>query len=451
MATDSFVRVPPDSTGKRLFTQEHNLDGVPVQTPVYHLGCPNNTDYLQRVDQRGQAYTRFAEGSPTMDAFGNLRVANASILAGYEFTNDSMEDLFQKELVGTGSVTHEPTSSSTVFSVGTASGAKAQMTSNRYHYYQPGVGNLILLTIALGDSGKENNIRRWGYYDDDDGIFFELNGPDWNIVRRSSVTGSIVEERVGSMDWNGDSLGDTGIAGFMPDPTKANFYWLDFAWLGVGEIRAGMLNPKGERITLHIFKNPNAHTLPYMRTGSLPVRFENVNIGTTASTSEMRSICAAVYSESATNYTFWRFSDIERQPPVAVTTDTPILSMRVKAGSRVGIYPECMCVCVTGGPVKMTIIDDAELVGATWDIDGEGFAEGDIAATAITTGSRFKSFYINPGCTNLNIDSVYETNDEGYHRLADDSASYTFTLVATKLNPGDTVTVGAALSYKELR
>jgi hypothetical protein len=35
--------------------------------------------------------------------------------------------------------------------------------------------------------------------------------------------------------------------------------------------------------------------------------------------------------------------------------------------------------------------------------------------------------------------------------LADDSDSYTFTLVATKLNPADTVTVGAALSYKELR
>jgi hypothetical protein len=386
-----------------------------------------------------------------MDAFGNLRVANASIIAGYEYTNGDMADLFQDALTGTASITHEPTASSTVFSVGTGATAKAMRTSNRYHYYQPGVGNLILLTMAMGDAGKTGNVRRWGYYDDNDGIFFELHGTDWNIVRRSSVTGTVVEERVGFADWNADSLGDAGIAGFMPNPTMANFYWLDFAWLGVGEIRVGMLNPLGERITLHVFKNPNAHTLPYMRTGSLPVRFENFNTGTTASTSEMRSICTAVYSESQTAYTFWRFSDIERQPPVAVTTDTPILSMRVKAGSRVGIYPECMCVCVTGGPVKMTIIDDAELVGATWAISGGGFAEGDIAATAITDGDRFKSFYVNPGCTNLPVDSVYETNDEGYHRLADDSDSYTFTLVATKLNPADTVTVGAALSYKELR
>jgi hypothetical protein len=125
--------------------------------------------------------------------------------------------------------------------------------------------------------------------------------------------------------------------------------------------------------------------------------------------------------------------------------------MRVKAGSRVGIYPECLCLYVTGGPVKITIIDDAVLTGATWAISGEGFAEGDIAATAASDGSRFKSFYVNTGVINLPVDSVYETNDEGYHRLADDSDSYTFTLVATKLNPADTVTVGAALSYKELR
>lgn len=109
-----------------------------------------------------------------------------------------------------------------------------------------------------------------------------------------------------------------------------------------------------------------------------------------------------------------------------------------------------MCIFVSGGAAKVTIIDDAELTGATWGVTCEASAEGDIGATSIIGGSRFKSFYVNEGCTNISLGTLYETNDEGYHRLADDSDSYVFTLVATKLS-GTTVTVGATLEYRELR
>lgn len=449
MATNSFIQVPPDSVGKRLYTQEHTVDALPVQAQVMHLGCALHPDHIQKVDVQGQAYTRFAEGSPSMDAFGNLRVSSANILGGYEYTNTDMTDLFQDITATGGSFTWNRDVANTVMAVTSTSGSSASRTTNRYHYYQPGVGNLIITTLAHGDAGKTGNVRRWGYYDDSDGIFFELNGTTLNVVLRSSTSGSIIETRVSQNDWNGVKMDGAGASGMTLDVTKANFYFIDFAWLGVGPVRMGLLVPDGSRWVVHTFQNPNNNLGAYMRSGSLPVKFENFNTAGTASTSEVKLICAAVYAESNTNYTYWRFSDIETASPKTVTTDTPLLSMKAAPTTRAGLYPESVNVLVTGGNVKLSIVDDAILTGATWAIQGANIAIGDNAATAFTGGEKFKTWYLAPGVTNISLAEFYETNDEGYHRLADDSDSYIFTLVATKLD-GTTVTVMATLNYREL-
>lgn len=445
-----YIQLPPDSTGKKLHTLQDVVGADTVQTQVFSLGGGNSVLNKQFVDERGQAYTRFAEGSPSMDAFGNLRVSAAEILGAYEYTNGDMVDLFTDLTVSGGTITHVPQASHTILATNSTATSEASRTTNRYHYYQPGVGNLIIITMAHGDAGKANNVREWGYADESNGILFRVTGTTLQVVLRSNTTGVVVEEIINQSAWNGDKLDGTGTSGMTIDITKANFYWLDFAWLGVGPVRMGVIAPDGSRWVCHTFENPNTRIGAYMASGSLPLHFHNYNTNVTAGTSEMKLICAAIYAESGTKYTYWRFADIERETPVTVTTNTPVLSMRVKAGSRVGIYPECLCVYVTGGNVKLTIIDDTTLTGATWGISGEGAAEGDIGATAITGGSKFKTFYVPVGVSNLPIGQFYETNDEGYHRLADDSDSYTFTLVATKLD-GTSVTVGASLQYKELR
>lgn len=448
--SNAFTQIPPDSTGKKLFAQQNTVDANTVYTQVTHTADPKDPTKIQQVDARGQAYVRFAEGSPTMDAFANLRVGTAHILGGYEYTNTDMADLFQDKTANGGAPTWNQGAANTVLSVTSANASSVVRSTNRYHYYQPGVGNLVILTVANGDAGKANNIRRWGYFDVEDGIFFELNGTTLNVVLRSSVSGSVVEERIPQASWNGDKLDGSGMSKMTIDPTMANFYFMDYAWLGVGPVRFGLLAPDGSRWVCHTFENPNNRSGAYMRSGSLPVRYENVNTGTAASGSELKLICTAIYSESETNYTFWRYSDIERIVPVTIGTNTPLLSMRVKPGSRVGIYPEKLSILVLGaGGARVSIIDDATLTGATWAINGAGEAQGDIAATASSGGTPYISLYVPEGVTNLDLRDYYETNDEGYHRLADDSDSYTFTVVITKLSASN-VTAGAMLGYKEL-
>jgi len=447
--SDSFIQLPPDSTGKKLQTLEHTVNSTQVHGQVFHISDPVNPDFIQNVDVQGQAFVRFAEGSPNMDAFKNLSIGLPQILGGYEYTNTPMDDLFTDATANGGLVTWNQQASNITLSVTTNATSSVSRTTNRYHYYQPGVGNLIIMTIAHGDVGKANNVRRWGYFDNDDGLFFELDGTTLSVVIRSSTTGSVVETRVNQSAWNGDRLNGSGPSEMTLDLTKANFYFIDFAWLGVGAVRFGALAQNGSRWVCHTFKNPNTHIGAYMRSGALPIKLEMFNTGVPASSSEFKDICNVVYSESKTNYSFWRWSDIERTTPVTVTTNTPILSMRVKPGSRVGIYPESIHIFVSGGNVKISIVDDASLTGATWGITGGGFAEGDNAATAASGGDLFKTFYVPIGISNIDLTPFYETNDEGYHRLADDSDSYTFTLVASKLD-GTTVTAVATLGYKEL-
>lgn len=411
----------------------------------------DNPYHGQIIDAEGQAYVRFAEGSPSIDAYGNLRTSQAVSLGAYEYSNGDMADLFQDNIVNNATIQRDTTENITNLLVTNDNGSSAIRSTNRYHYYQPGIGNLIILTLYHGDTGKTNNIRRWGYFDNDNGIFFELDQNTLYAVIRSKTSGIISNTKIAMTDWNGDKLDGLGHSGITLDITKSNFYFIDFAWLGVGAVRVGIMGSNGSRIICHTFQNPNnIMNGPFMQRGSLPVRYENYNIGSTSGISELKLICTAVYAESSTNYTFWRFSDIETSSHVLVTNNTPILSMTPVSGTRVGIYPDSINVCVSGGNIKLSIIDDMQLTGATWGITGGGIALGDITATSASGGELFRSFYVGEGVTNINLSDIYETNDEGYHRLADDLDGYTFTLTGTKLT-GDNVTVTATLGYKELR
>jgi hypothetical protein len=454
MGQNSFVRVPPDSTGKRLFSQEHVVGADTVQAQVFHQADPDNPLNLQAIDNRGQASVRFAEGSPTLDAFGNLRISNAQILGGYEYSCDSMADLFQDKTEGAGDIEWISNSAMTRMQVDGAAASLATRSTNRWHYYQPGVGNLAIFTLYLNDNGKANNTRRWGYFGIRNGQFFELQGTTLNVVSRSWIGGSTNEMRIPRDQWNGDQLDGTGLSGLNIDLTKANLFWIDIAWLGVGAVRFGIVAPDGQRFVCHTFENPNANTGAYMGRGSLPVRFENFNTGVTAGASDLNLICAAVYAEARTDYTYWRYSDAERATPLTVTTNTPVLSMRPKIlaannlPNRVGIYPETLSVFISGGSVKLDIVDDAVLTGETW-VEGQGLVEYDISATAATGGVKFKTFYLPAGAHNIDLTPFYETNDEGYHVNADWTDAHRFTLLATKFD-GATVQVAATLNHREL-
>jgi hypothetical protein len=150
------------------------------------------------------------------------------------------------------------------------------------------------MTIVLSDSGKAGNLRQWGYMDDSDGLFFELNGQTLNVVVRNSTSGTVQETRIPQSQWSSNRVNGEGgtfnINNAILDVTKDNIYWIDFQWLGAGRVRFGVYI-NGLKIVCHEVQNTNKSPRPYMRSGSLPIRYRCENTGVTSGVSSITAFC----------------------------------------------------------------------------------------------------------------------------------------------------------------
>lgn len=455
MADMNFVQVPPDSTGKKLMGLDHLVEGETIQVPMVHVTCPTAPDHVMLIDARGQAYTRSAEGSPTIDAWGNARVAEQNMLSAYDFSVNGMDDLFSDIVTGAGVVAHDPQKRCISMSVDANAGSVAQRITNRYHYCLPGIGINCIFSIMAGDAGKVGNRRMFGYGDDKNGLFFMLDGNGVSIVVRSNATDVVSELIIPQADWNTDSLDGSGISKFALDPTKIQLMFIDFCWLGAGIARFGCFTADGARWVAHVHAGVGDVVFPYMATGSLPIYFENSNSQAVASGSDFYIYGATVYNSSVSNFTFWRFVS-DSGAPRAVTTNTPLLSLKSKLliegglDNRVGLYPETLTVFVSGGSVLLKVVDDAVLVGDNWVDEHDSTSLVDRTATSYTDGVDFVGRYLGPGTHEVDLSKFYELNDEGYCVTADRLDSYVMTVAATKID-GTTVNVACAVNFRELR
>lgn len=233
-------------------------------------------------------------GSAGTDAFGRTRVSNPVTL--FDSQNRYYDgQQFTTATTGSGSLTYNADGSNFTLAVGTASGDKVVRQTRRTMLYQPGKSLEVLNTFAFAT--LQTNLRqRVGYFTEDNGIFFEANGSTLSMVIRSSVTGSVVENRVAQADWNQDSFDGTGSSGITLDPTKVQIFWMDIEWLGVGSVRTGFVI-NGVFYICHVFNHANEISNVYMTTATLNPRYEIENTGVTSASSEMLQICSTVISE----------------------------------------------------------------------------------------------------------------------------------------------------------
>lgn len=218
---------------------------------------------------------------------------------------------------------------SVILTTGIGSTDRATRQSHRFHAYVPGKSQLVLMTFMMG-AAKTNVVRRVGYFDDNDGLFFEQNGTvDVAVVRRTSTSGSVVDNRIVQADWNLDTLDGNGPSGIVLDLLKAQILVIDFQWLGIGRIRYGF-DIGGVIVYVHEILNANKLDTVFMRTPTLPTRYEILNSGTTARQSTMKEICCSVASEGGYNLPGYEFSVSRGIVNRAVTSLTPILAIRLK-------------------------------------------------------------------------------------------------------------------------
>ena len=331
-----------------------------------------------------------------VDAFGRARFSQPYTLFDSQNRYEK-NDLFDEALTGSGTVTYVANESTVDLNTTTALGDKVIRQTKRSFSYQPGKSLLTFNTFVM--SAAQPDLRmRVGYFNDQNGVFFDRSGSTLYFVRRTYVSGAAVDTPVAQVDWNGDKLDGTGDSGFTLDVTKAQILWQDFEWLGVGSIRIGFVI-NGQVIICHTFNNANNLTTVYMTTAILPVRYEVENVGSIASNAKLKQICSTVISEGG--YEKKVAPLVARMTAVnsSITTSfIPLVSIRLASG-RTGavVIPDGYNVLPTATSAttfEIVLIKNPTLTGASFAATDSANVERDISATALSGGTIIESSYV---------------------------------------------------------
>jgi hypothetical protein len=231
--------------------------------------------------------------SPTSyDAFGRMRISNPYTL--FDSKNVGKQNgKFTYCVSGTGQI---PSYNSNTSTVGLTCNAGTGLVINESKcrfVYQPGKSLLIMTTFCFGSVtvGTPNTsiaTQRVGYFDDDNGIYVEINPTGVFINKRSAIAG--LTESIAIAGWNGDASLKTTL-----NFSKSQIFWIDLEWLGVGTVRTGFII-NGTYYVAHSFHHANSITTTYMTSAQLPVRYQ-INSTGTGAICTLTQICSTVISE----------------------------------------------------------------------------------------------------------------------------------------------------------
>ena len=286
--------------------------------------------------------------------------------------------------------------------VSTTSGHYSVLQSRQYVRYAPGKSQLILITGIFSPGTIPNCDARTGYFDSANGIFLKVTNGVYSVVRRTSTSGSVVDNEVLQSAWNIDKLDGTGVSGKTLDLTKTNILVIDAQWLGIGRVRIGF-DIDGVIVPVHQFLNANVMLVPYTQTFNLPVRLELRNTGTSSGTPTIQFVCCSVQSEGGTDIRGFPQTASNGVTAIGVTTRRPVLSIRPKATynsitNRSHIEASDFAVIAKTNDCYYEIVVGGTLTGASWtSVNATSATEYDVAATAISGGISIISDFVLSG------------------------------------------------------
>ena len=232
----------------------------------------------------------------SIDAFARLRVSNPYTVFDSKLLADKGTELWDEEVLNGATSVHSTTNAAVTMTVSSNGDAVVRQTKRRFNY-MPGKSQLIFMTGILGEP-VANVSSIIGYFNSDtgspfntnyDGIYFEADGTNVNVVINKNGTANAVSK--GS--WNIDNFDGNGPSKISLDFDQCQIFVIDFEWLGVGRVRVGVV-VNGIVYYAHEFNHANASTSVYMSCPNHSLRHEIRSTGGSASAVQ---ICASVQSE----------------------------------------------------------------------------------------------------------------------------------------------------------
>lgn len=390
-------------------------------------------------------------GGTNVDAFGRLRVSQPYTLFDSQnrYTQDTQYDT---ALTGTGTTTYVTNESAVNMSVTAGGVGSVVRQTYRSFPYQPGKGLLLLATFCMDGSQSLNLTQRVGYFNTQNGVFFQRVDGTNSFVLRSYVTGTASDARtVDQSAWNGDKLDGTGASGYTLDSSKSQILWMDFEWLGVGSVRCGFII-NGQYIVCHTFNNANEITTTYMTTAILPVRYEITSTSAVAAT--LKQICSSVISEGgydaqSANYTAARSTELTG----VSTTFVPLMSIRLASGrtGAVVLVRDSQALPTVTQNYELVLLKNPTLTGPSWATSVSTNVDYDETATAVTGGTVVSHDYVSStsqGRSSAVVDAGYNWDLQLGSSIA--GVSDIYTLAIRTLDATPTGDVWGAISFFDL-
>jgi hypothetical protein len=319
-------------------------------------------------------------GGTNVDAFGRLRVSQPFTLfdSSLRYADNGK---FDTSATGTGTSLYNSDNSMSLSVAGTGSVVRE---TKRVFPYQPGKSLLILNTFSM-NTPVEDLKQRVGYFGTQNGIFLETDDEEIYIVKRNAG----VDVRVAKDDWNTNTLPTLDIS-------KSQIFFIDIEWLGVGSVRTGFVID-GEFIITHVFHHANVITGTYMQTAVLPVRYEIISTGATAT---MKQICSSVMSEGGYELNSQYYFGINA-PSAGVDLGTagtlkPLISIRLKSSQLDAIIlpAELDMLGLSNASVRYTLLLNATLTNASFVDHPVSQVQVDTTASALTGGTVLQQGFI---------------------------------------------------------
>jgi hypothetical protein len=400
----------------------------------------------------------FAGGSSAgtqNDAFGRQRISSPMTLfdSSHRYKDNGLWNTFTS---GTATGVFNTNQGLVNLTIGSGINDEIIRETTKVCSYQPGK-SLLIMNTAVMEAPKTGLRQRVGYYGSDNGIYIELSGSNLNFVERTSVSGSLMETRVPQSSWNGDQLNGSGSSNLTLNISKAQIFWMDIEWLGLGTVRCGFVI-NGKFIVAHSFHHANIINSTYITTASLPLRYEIKNAAATSGASTLKQICSTVISEGGYELRGLQQAvtiplNAPRECTVA-NTYYPVISLKLKSGFLDGIVIlTALSMVGTGNNAVFNwrVVASGTTTGGQWVDAGENSAiQYNISGTSFSGGRVLASGYMT---SNTQGQAVVDILKEALFKFQLERNTFTstpfeLTLIIASKNAGDDVY--ATMDWEEI-
>ena len=379
---------------------------------IYEVNLLAHSDgeFVTTVNPWGNQVVTVDDDTVQHTSTNRRKVSTAELLDFATFTTSKDVDIFDEQITGTASATHDSYLGLVKLEVGSDAGDQVIRQTKRVQRYIPGRQSEFGQTMIFGTPTLGIR-RRMGMFDEDSGFFFEDSGDGtYRCVLRRLTAGGQEEESYARADWNVDKMDGTGPSGITANPEMIQHMSIEYEWYGAGMVEWNFVM-NNNKFPIHRIFHANLEPHTWSSRAALPIRIELTNVTGAPGTHTFYQGAHSLIAEGTTTL-LGRQSSISNaitgKTLTLANTFYPMVAIRLKSDKMhsVVVPDEFTGATLDNTNVFVRSIEGATITGGTWvSFSDDSPIEYNLTATSYTGGEILGTTFISSG--NMGVISNY--------------------------------------------